>query len=87
MDLGKRLLRKPIRTLLWLVVLTAMALLAGVGGALAYSSLRLPAALDKHMTTVAVQTLIRTKVGSSTWGASWTYTPVALMQEDIQALE
>lgn len=87
MDFGKRLLRRPVQTLLWLAVLTAMALLAGVGGALAYSSLRLPAALDKHMTTVAVQILSRTQTGSSTWGISWSYTPVALMQEDIEALE
>ena len=87
MDWKKRLLRRPAWNALWLVVLLAMALLAGVGGALALSSLRLPAALDGHMTTVAVQT----QNGESSPapygnGLSWRLTPVALMEEDIQAL-
>lgn len=55
MDIRKRLLRKPVQTIVWQVVLIAMALLVGVGGALGYASNRLTTVLDEHHTTIAAQ--------------------------------
>lgn len=82
MDVGKRLLRKPVQTILWQVILIAMALLLGVGSVLMYAANALPKVLDAHHTTIAVQKMReeRTEDGR-------TYSTVTLMPEQLQALE
>ena len=55
MDLKKRLFRKPFKTLLWQLVLIAMAVLIGVTGSLVYASGGLLEILGEHHTTIAVQ--------------------------------
>lgn len=56
MTIRTRLLRKPVLTALWLVLLMVMSLLLSVGTGLWYSSASLPQVLDDHHTTIAVQT-------------------------------
>lgn len=89
MDLKKRLLRKPLQTILWQVMIIAMALLVGVGGALGYASNRLTAVLDEHHTTIAAQTYYST-IQTHEW-RGMTYESetilVDLTQEDIDTLE
>lgn len=83
MDVGKRLLRKPVQTFLWQIVLIAMALLLGIGGALTYSALQLPATLNNHHTTVAAQTKKSTKDQDNHWAT----TPASLLPEQLEALQ
>ena len=55
MDIRKRLLRRPLTTVLWQIVLISMALLIGLSGTMVYSSNQLTTIMDQHHTTVAVQ--------------------------------
>lgn len=83
MDIRKRMLRRPVQTILWQIVLIAMSLLIGVSSVLVYSSQRLTAVLDEHHTTIAVQQMNIENVGGTTWRSY----PVQLYQEDIDALK
>lgn len=56
MDIRTRLTRKPVTTALWVILVTAMALLLSVGVALMYSSGSLTGILDKYHTSIAVRT-------------------------------
>ena len=83
MDVKKRLLRRPVRTILWQVMLIAMSLLIGVSSVLVYSSRQLTTVLDEHQTTIATQQLNIQKIGPSEWRSY----PVRLYQEDIDAIK
>lgn len=83
MDLKKRLLRRPVRTVLWQVMLIAMSLLIGVSSVLVYSARQLTTVLDEHQTTIATQQLNIQKIGPSEWRSY----PVRLYQEDIDAIK
>lgn len=83
MDVKKRLLRRPVRTLLWQVMLIAMSLLIGVSSVLVYSAQQLTTVLDEHHTTIAVQQMNIENLGDSTWQSY----PVCLYQEDIDAIK
>lgn len=83
MDVKKRLLRRPMWTILWQVMLIVMALLIGVSSVLVYSARQLTTVLDEHQTTIAVQMLNQEKVGPSEWRSY----PVRLYQEDMDALK
>lgn len=83
MDLKKRLFRKPLQTILWQIILIAMALLIGVGSVLLYSSRRLPHILDERHTTVALQKAKTEELEDN----SWCRFPTALFPEDLEALE
>lgn len=83
MDIRKRLLRRPVRTVLWQIMLIAMSLLIGVSSVLVYSSNRLTTVLDEHQTTIATQQLNIQKIGPSEWRSY----PVRLYQEDIDAIK
>lgn len=56
MDIKTRLTRKPVTTALWVILVTAMALLLGIGANLLHSADSLLAILDSQHTTIAVQT-------------------------------
>lgn len=83
MDLKKRLLRKPVQTILWQIILIAMALLIGVGSVLLYSSAQLPHILDEHHTTIATQ---QAKTEKNENGSTSIY-PIFLRPEEIELLE
>ena len=51
-----RLTRKPLTTVLWVAVLTAMAMLLGIGANLLHSADSLLGIIDRQHTTIAVQT-------------------------------
>lgn len=57
MNLKIRLFRKPVTTVCWVAVLTAMALLLGIGANLLHSSDSLLSIIDQHHTTIGVQTI------------------------------
>ena len=52
-----RLFRKPVTTVSWIAVLTAMAMLLGIGANMLHSARSLLGIVDQHHTTIAVQTL------------------------------
>lgn len=83
MDLRKRLFRKPLQTILWQIILIAMALLLGVGSVLLYSSQRLPQILDERYTTVALQKARVEEQGDG----SYAIFPTGLFPEDLEALK
>ncbi len=80
MNLRKRLSGKPVQTVLWQIVLIAMALLIGVSATLVYASDRLPEILGKHLTTIAVMPY-REEEGE--YGSS---PQVTLTQDDIDQI-
>lgn len=82
MDLRKRLFRRPVTTALWLVVLMAMSLLLNVGAGVVHSAQELPAVIDQHHTTIAVQKTRVEKVGDATWR----HYPIELTQAEIDEL-
>lgn len=57
MDTKKRVTRKPLTTVSWVAVLTAMALLLGIGANLLHSADSLLDTIDQQHTTIAVQTM------------------------------
>lgn len=81
MDIKKRLLRKPLLTALWSIVTAAATLLICIGTALWYSTARLPDALDKQQTTIAVMTSRYIKDDNSV-----TYTPVAIYEDTVNEI-
>ena len=83
MDVKKRLFRRPVRTVIWQIMLIAMALLIGVSSVLVYSSQQLTTVLDQHQTTIATQQLNIEKIGPGEWRSY----PVRLYQEDIEAIK
>lgn len=83
MDVKKRLLRRPVRTLLWQVMLIAMSLLLGVSAVLVYASRSLTDVLNQSQTTIAVQQLNIQQIGPS----QWVNYPVELFQSDIDTLK
>ena len=83
MDIRKRLLRRPVRTVLWQIMLIAMSLLICVSSVLVYASNRLTTVLDEHHTTIATQQLNIQKIGPGEWRSY----PVHLYQEDIDAIK
>ena len=56
MDLKTRLTRRPVTTVLWIMLVSAMALFLSVGTALWYSSGSLARILDQYHTSIAVRT-------------------------------
>ena len=83
MDIRKRLLRRPVRTVLWQIMLIAMSLLICVSSVLVYASNWLTTVLDEHHTTIATQQLNIQKIGPGEWRSY----PVHLYQEDIDAIK
>ncbi|MBR0135596.1 MAG: ABC transporter permease [Clostridia bacterium] len=55
MDIKKRLFRRPLTTVLWLIMVIIMTVFFTVGGSLWYSSARLAQTLDKSHTAIAVR--------------------------------
>lgn len=82
MDIQKRLLRRPLTTVLWQIVLIAMALLVGLSGTMVYASNQLTAIMDRHHTTIAVQTYHETV---NEYGFMEPH--YALMNSDVELLE
>ena len=88
MDIQKRFFRRPVSTVVWLILLAAMALLIGVGGALWYSSGNLPNVLDEYHTTVALRAdRAYTISGAEGFGGVFDYEDYHLMQEDLEYLQ
>ncbi len=56
MNTKARLLRKPLTTLFWSLLVAAMALFLGVGSALMYASGALAGIMDEQYTSIAVRT-------------------------------
>ena len=56
MDIAKRLTRKPLTTILWILIVVLMTGFLSVGTALYYSSERLARELDSRHTAIAVRT-------------------------------
>ena len=56
MDISTRLFRRPFTTVLWSVLLIAMALLVGVGSVLSYSTQNLLPMLGENHTAIALRT-------------------------------
>lgn len=83
MDIQKRLFRRPFTTILWGVLVTAMALLLCVGAALWYSSENLVNTIDPMYTAAA----FRTDEATTEMGGHYTRVPNHLMQEDVEYLE
>lgn len=82
MDLKKRLFRRPVTTVIWLVVLSLMASMLGVGANLLYSSQMLHENLDSHHTTIGIPL---SRALEKDWGLEYAY-PV-LMPEQLEILE
>lgn len=82
MDLKKRLFRRPVTTVIWLVVLSLMASMLGVGANLLYSSQMLRENLDSHHTTIGIPL---SRPVEKDWGLEYEY-PV-LFPEHLETLE
>ena len=78
-----RLFRKPVTTVSWLAVLTAMALLLGIGANMLHSAQSLLDIIDQHHTTIAVQTL---EPGLTPAG-NWNKLSATLSEKEIYELE
>lgn len=87
MDVKKRLFRRPVRTVLWLLILSLIAVLLGTGGAMWYSSARLSSVLGERQLTVAVQTPSVTEEITE-YGKNFLIDPDAnrLTEEDVSRL-
>lgn len=57
MDWKIRIFRKPAVSIAWIAVLTAMSMLLGIGANLLHSSDSLLETIDRHHTTIGVQTM------------------------------
>ncbi len=82
MDFKKRLLRKPVQTILWQIILIAMALLIGAGSLLFYSCQQLPHVLDEYHTSIAAQLQHLEALDNY----STVMHPISLYPEDIKTL-
>ena len=83
MNMKIRFFRKPVTTISWIAVLTAMALLLGIGANMLHSAQSLLGIIDQHHTTIAVQTL---DPGLTAMG-NYHNLGVTLKQSEIDALE
>lgn len=86
MDTKIRLTRKPMTTVLWVILTAAMALLLSVGAALLYSSGSLAGILDKYHTSIAVRTDRATYAIEEEEGVHWQFEDKALTQSDVDQL-
>lgn len=82
MDIRTRLFRRPITTVLWTVLLIAMALLVGVGSALSYSTQNLLPMLDENHTAIALRTDRASESIDTDKGVIWTMESKFFTQED-----
>ena len=83
MNMKIRFFRKPVTTVSWIAVLTAMALMLGIGANMLHSAQSLLGIIDQHHTTIAVQTL---DPGLTAQG-NYHNLGVTLKQSEIDALE
>lgn len=88
MTVWKRLFRKPMTTLLWLVFVAVMTGFLSSAAALWDSTVRLSDTLDKSHTAIAVRSdpgvLSRTKTKG---GVTYSYDTRSFTQKDVQAIE
>ncbi len=82
MDLKKRLFRRPVTTVIWLLVLSIMASMLGVGANLLYSSQMLHENLDSHHTTIGIPL---SKPVQEDWGLEYEYP--FLLPERLETLK
>ena len=82
MDIKKRFFRKPATTVLWMILVVAMALLLGVGTALFYSTESLLPMLDESHTSVALRTDRAYEKISIDGGTMWSFGLKSFTQED-----
>lgn len=87
MDTKIRLTRKPMTTVLWVILTAAMALLLSVGAALLYSSGSLAGILDKYHTSIAVRTDRAVYADETENGVCRTYEKKWFYQSHIDQLE
>ena len=86
MDTKIRLTRKPLTTVLWTILVAAMALLLSVGAAMMYSSGSLAGILDQYHTSIAVRTDRATYSIEVENGARWEFEDKSLTQSDVDQL-
>lgn len=82
MNVKARLFRRPFTTILWSVLLTAVALLVGVGSVLNYSAQNLLPMLDDNHTTIALRTDRASESIETDMGAIWTMESKFFTQDD-----
>ena len=82
MDIRTRLFRRPITTVLWTVLLIAMALLVGVGSVLSYSTQNLLPMLGENHTAIALRTDRASESIDTDKGVIWTMESKFFTQED-----
>lgn len=82
MDIKTRLFRRPITTVLWTVLLIAMALLVGVGSVLSYSTQNLLPMLGENHTAIALRTDRVSESIDTDKGVIWTMESKFFTQED-----
>ncbi len=87
MDLKTRLLRKPFLSLLWSILVTATALMLGVGCALGYATMHLLPLLDESHTTVALRSDSRVEAIKTENGVSYTVIPKYFTAEDLELFQ
>ena len=78
-----RFFRKPVTTISWIAVLTAMALLLGIGANMLHSAQSLLDIIDQHHTTIAVQTLEK----GLTPAGNWNKLSATLSEREVYELE
>lgn len=82
MDIRTRLFRRPFTTVLWSVLLIAMALLVGVGSVLSYSTQNLLPMLGENHTAIALRTDRASESIDTDKGVIWTMESKFFTQED-----
>lgn len=87
MDTKIRLTRKPMTTVLWMILTAAMALLLSVGAAMLYSSRSLAGILDKYHTSIAVRTDRAVYANELEDGVSYRFENKSFYQHNIDQLE
>lgn len=84
LDTRKRLLRRPVSTAVWLVVLMLASLILGTAASIYASAKGVPDALDKRMTTIAFQQVESEKISDGVYSVR--LTDNLLFEEDIEYL-
>ncbi len=84
MDIRKRLTRRPLTAIFWLLLTAVMALLIGAGGALMYASGSLSEIMDDYHTSIAVRTDMAHWEGQSSFGATWESENKSFYQQDVE---
>ena len=82
MDIKTRLFRRPITTVLWTVLLIAMALMVGVGSVLSYSTQNLLPMLGGNHTAIALRTDRASESIDTDKGVIWTMESKFFTQKD-----